>query len=313
MHRNNTHIILRYALLLCTMCLLSACASKDAGTSTVLPERVDNSLAASSSDRSVTGTTGSTEGKLSESPPESPAQPASRMMVSIPASSEAVYPHLQTTVDESLDDYDIPASTISDPLEPWNRFWFSFNDVFYLYFARPVYTGYEFVTPSEFRTGLKNVLANLLFPVRFINSFLQGKPMAAGVEFGRFMLNSTLGFGGLIDVAKGVKAVVPVDPSGEDFGQTLGAWGVPQGFYVVWPIIGPSSARDSVGLAADSFLDPLYYLQPWEAAFIAAGSLRFNTMGDILTLYEDMNKSAVDPYVAMREAYAAYRQLRLKQ
>lgn len=236
-----------------------------------------------------------------------------RMTQTISASSETVYPHLQASTEESLDDYDIPQATISDPLEPWNRFWFKFNDIFYLYVARPLYTGYEFLTPSELRTGLKNFLSNLLFPVRFVNCLLQGKPMQAGVEFSRFILNTTAGFGGLIDVAKGAKAIVPVDPSGEDFGQTLGVWGIGQGFYVVWPLIGPSSARDSVGLGADVFLDPVYYLQPWSTAFIVSGTLRFNSIGDILTLYEDMNKSAVDPYVAMREAYAAYRQLRLSQ
>lgn len=285
MHQNNMRRCLQCLLLLLSLCLLGACAAKETGK----------------------------EQKTELSPSEDSATHASRMMTSLPASSASVYPHRDATLEESLDDYDQPITTLPDPLEPWNRFWFRFNDIFYLYIVSPAYTGYEFVTPSEFRTGLKNLLAHVLFPVRFINSLLQGKFDAAGVEFGRFMINSTVGFGGLIDVAKGAKTVVAVDPSGEDFGQTLDTWGIGQGFYVVWPLIGPSSARDSVGLAADSFLDPLFYLHPWEAAFIASGSLRFNSMGDVLSLYEDMNKSAVDPYVAMREAYAAYRKLRSQQ
>lgn len=297
MPKNNTRVV-QYALVLCSLWLLGACASKEVG---------ETAIPAAELDAEVTHT------PLSPIEHSADSSINSRMMTTIPASSASVYPHLEAVTDDSLDDYDSPLVTLSDPLEPWNRFWFSFNDIFYLYVARPTYTAYEFVTPSEFRTGLKNLLAHLFFPVRFVNSLLQGKFNAAGVEFGRFMINSTVGFGGLIDVAKGAKAIVPVDPSGEDFGQTLGMWGIGQGFYVVWPLIGPSSARDSVGLAGDSFLDPLFYLRPWEAAFIASGSLRFNSMGDILTLYEDMNSSAVDPYVAMREAYATYRQLRLKQ
>ncbi|MEG2172998.1 MAG: VacJ family lipoprotein [Desulfovibrionaceae bacterium] len=294
MYKNNFFVISPCVVLLCSLCLLGACASKKTDSPAV-----------------PASTSQHTEGQDDTS--SSNARP-SRMMTSIPASSESVYPHRQnSSVEEPLDDYDAPVISISDPLEPWNRFWFKFNDIFYLYVARPLYTGYAYVTPSEFRTGLKNLLSNLLFPIRFINALLQGKPNAAGVEFGRFMINTTVGFGGLIDVAKGAKAIVPVDASGEDFGQTLGVWGIGQGLYVVWPIIGPSSARDSVGLAADCFLDPTYYLQPWEAAFAVSGGLRFNTLDDILTLYEDINKSAVDPYVAMREAYATYRQLRLQQ
>lgn len=285
MHPNNTRHYLQCLVLLCSLCLLGACAAKEK----------------------------SKEQPPAQSATEDTASYEARMLTSLPASSTAVYPHLGATSEESLDDYDQPITTLYDPLEPWNRFWFRFNDIFYLYVVNPAYTGYAYITPSEFRTGLKNLLAHLFFPVRFVNSLLQGKFDAAGVEFGRFMINSTVGFGGLIDVAKGAKTVVAVDPSGEDFGQTLGTWGIGQGFYVVWPLVGPSSARDSVGLAGDSFLDPLFYLRPWEAAFIASGSLRFNAMGDVLTLYEDMNKSAVDPYVAMREAYAAYRKLRLKQ
>lgn len=285
MQKNKARLAFFSTALLCALFLLNGCATKDKNAAPDKPS----------------AETASTDGS------------STRMKTTISASSETVYPHLQATSDESLDDYDVPQAIIRDPLEPWNRFWFGFNDIFYLYVARPMYTGYEFLTPSEFRTGLKNFLANILFPVRFINSLLQGKPMVAGVEFSRFILNTTGGFGGLIDIAKGAKVVVPVDPSGEDFGQTLGVWGVGQGFYVVWPLIGPSSARDSIGLGADAFLDPVAYLQPWAATFAVSGALRFNSLGDILTLYEDMNKSAVDPYVAMREAYAAYRQLRLGQ
>lgn len=235
------------------------------------------------------------------------------MTASVPAADQALYPHREVVANE-LDDYDhAPAQIIADPLEPWNRFWFHFNDVFFLYVAKPLYKGYDFIMPREFQSGLKNFLTNMLFPVRFVNSLLQGKFKGAGVEFGRFIVNSTVGFGGFIDAAKGRKAVVDVDPAGEDLGQTLGYWGFGQGFYIVWPIIGPSSARDTVGLAGDVFLNPSFYLHARDVAMVGNATLRFNTLGDILPMYENVTEVAVDPYVAMREAYAAFRKLHVQK
>ena len=139
---------------------------------------------------------------------------------------------------DDLDDYENgPAQGIADPFEPWNRFWFGFNDIFYMYVADPAYKAWEAITPHQLRKGLHNFWHNLLFPVRFINNLLQLRFKEAGVEFGRFIINTTAGVGGLVDVAKNKKTIVPVDPSGEDFGQTLGRWGIPHGSS------GPFSAR----------------------------------------------------------------------
>ncbi len=221
--------------------------------------------------------------------------------------------------DDSLDSYgDTPIQTVADPLEPWNRFWFGFNDISYLYVFRPLYRAYDYVVPDDVQSGLTNFLNNLMFPVRFVNSLLQGKFSAAGVEFGRFMINTTVGMAGFIDVAKHKKTVVPVDPTGEDFGQTLGTWGFGEGFYLVLPLLGPSSLRDLVGIAGDYALSPTFY---FNSPFIyndidmytswaisgAGGVLRFNDLGPVLDLYEDTTKLSVDPYVATREAYTGYR------
>ena len=126
------------------------------------------------------------------------------------------------------------------------------------------------------------------------------------MEFGRFFINTTSSLG-FVDVAKNHKTIVPVDPTGEDFGQTMGRWGVGHGFYLVWPLLGPSSARDTVGRVGDIFADPLFYLQPWELGTGAATGFRFNALGDVLPLYEDLNSVAIDPYIAMREAYVNFR------
>ena len=218
-----------------------------------------------------------------------------------------VHPYAEMLEAGSLDDYESePVASIADPLEPWNRFWFHFNDIFFIYVAEPVYNVWVFITPHQLRSGLKNFFSNLLFPMRFINNILQFRFQEAGVEFGRFIINTptTLGFA---DVAKGHKTVVPVDPSGEDFGQTLGRWGIGHGFYLVWPFLGPSSVRDTVGRVGDLFTDPLFYVHPWELGTGTELGLRFNALGDVLPLYHDLNSIAVDPYIAMREAYVNFR------
>ncbi len=209
---------------------------------------------------------------------------------------------------ESLDDYDsVPTQMIPDPFEPWNRFWFGFNDIFYIYVMRPLYDGYDYVTPDPVQTGLSNFFHNLLFPVRFVSSLLQGKPLAAGAEFSRFFVNTTVGLGGLIDVAKHKKTVVPLDPTGEDMDQTFGVWGFGTGPFLVWPIIGPSSVRGTLGTIANQALDPTFYVATPIAISIIEGGLRFNDLGPVLNLYEDSKEVSVDPYIAMREAYAAYK------
>lgn len=212
----------------------------------------------------------------------------------------------------ALDDYDMaPRQAIADPLEKWNRFWFGFNDIFYLHVARPVYNAYAYVMPTEFQAGLKNFFHNLLFPVRFVNNILQGKFGAAMVEFGKFIVNTTIGFG-FFDITKDRAVYVEgYDPQGADFGQTLGVWGFKQGPYLMWPFIGPSSLRETVGLIGDYPLNPSIFLYSWELSVAAATGRQFTHLGSVLPLYENLKGASVDPYIAMREAYAEYRKRRV--
>lgn len=212
--------------------------------------------------------------------------------------------------DAAFEDYDDEhIVVIADPLEPWNRFWFGFNHLFIMGLVKPVYTGYETVTPVEMRSGLSNMLNNLMAPVRIVNRLLQGEPSMAGVEFGRFIANSTAGFGGLINIAAKDKPLVPFSEYGANFGTTLSVWGVGEGIYLVWPFMGPSTARGSVGMVGDYFATPFYWgsqsfagLDYWLVTG-TEGGLRFNDMGSALTAYEALTKSAVEPYTAMRDAY----------
>ncbi|GFH63045.1 MAG: VacJ family membrane protein [Candidatus Desulfovibrio kirbyi] len=229
----------------------------------------------------------------------------------LPPGAVTVRPSVATDISDALDDYDtVPRPGVADPFEGWNRFWFRFNDIFYLYVAKPTYTSYSAIMPHQVRSGLKNFFHNLLFPVRFVNNLLQFRFMAAGAEFGRFIINTTTTLG-FANVAKDKKTVAPVDPSGEDFGQTLGRWGIGHGFYIVWPLIGPSSARDTLGRAGDILVDPLFYVQPWELAAGTEFGLRFNDIDEVLPIYDDLKGAAVDPYISMREAYLNFRKIQV--
>ncbi|MDL2279385.1 VacJ family lipoprotein [Desulfovibrio sp. OttesenSCG-928-G11] len=215
----------------------------------------------------------------------------------------------------SLDDdeayLDQVGRIIPDPLEGWNRAMFTFNDKVIEYAARPLYKGYEYVTPEIFRDCLSNFFHNAAFPVRFVNNLLQGRPKAAGVEMSRFILNSTAGIGGFFDPAKYHKPVVPVED--EDMGQTFGVWGMGEGCYIVWPLLGPSTARDSFGMVGDFFLDPTTYVDnsAWEIVLGVKAVRVFNDLDDVLDLYDTLKQGAVEPYSSVRDAYVQYRRAKL--
>lgn len=211
--------------------------------------------------------------------------------------------------DEYLNEYSKQV-IISDPIEPWNRFWFTFNDVLIEYGARPLNTAYEFVTPAVARKGLKNFFYNLRAPVRIINCLLQGKGQEAGVEFSSFFLNTIGGFGGFIDIASQYKPVVPA--TNEDFGQTLGVWGMGEGIYLVWPIIGPSNVRDTFGKAGNIAMG--YYTNPfvysdldWTVELGLLGLEIVNELSDTLRAYDTLKDISIDPYTAMRDGYTQLR------
>jgi phospholipid-binding lipoprotein MlaA len=200
--------------------------------------------------------------------------------------------------------------TIADPLEPFNRAMFQFNDRLYFWVLKPVAQGYKEVVPERARVSVKNFFYNLKFPIRFLSCLLQADFRCVATEFGRFTVNTVWGVGGLLDPASSKQLGIPKREA--DLGQTLGVYRLGQGFYIVWPVLGPSSARDSVGVAGDYFLYPVSYLSPWYAwlgvrsyEVVNATSLR---IGD----YESLKEAAIDPYVALRNAYIQYRQAVVK-
>jgi phospholipid-binding lipoprotein MlaA len=203
----------------------------------------------------------------------------------------------------------VEVGSIPDPLEPWNRLMFAFNDKFYFWLLKPVAQGYSFIVPEQARIGVRNAFRNITTPVRFVNCVLQFKMKEAGNELIRLAVNSVLGIGGLFDVAE---RNLHIKRSDEDLGQTLGYYRMGNLFYIVWPLIGPSSARDTVGLVGDYFLDPVNYIEDWKVQwglhaydYMNKASLR---IGD----YEDMKRAAVDPYISLRDAYYQYRLNKIK-
>jgi len=212
--------------------------------------------------------------------------------------------------DDYYDSYE-DRPVVSDPLEPMNRAFFMVNDKLYFWFLKPAARGYRAIAPEPVRVGVRNFFSNLGFPIRFVNCLLQGKFTGAGYEFERFFINSTLGLAGFIDMADSEFSVKEFD---EDFGQTLGFYGLGQGFYLYWPVLGPSSALETVGLAGDYFLDPVYYsdLKFMEKAGLKSYKI-INSTSLTLGDYETLKDSALDPYVAFRDFYIQYRQNKIKE
>lgn len=211
-----------------------------------------------------------------------------------------------------LDDYpEIDKSkTVSDPLYYFNFVMFSLNDVLYFALLKPVSTVYKAITPDFFRQAIQNFFHNLLFPVRFVNNILQGQFNAAGNEAGIFFINSTIGVLGLAQVAQSEWGLMTKD---EDFGQTLGTYSIGNGFYLVLPVIGPSTMRDVLGLAGDYFLKPVSYVEPWELSAGISAYQTINTLSFHLGEYEALKEAAIDPYISLRNAYIENRAKKIKE
>ena len=199
---------------------------------------------------------------------------------------------------------------IADPLEPFNRAMHQFNDKLYFWALKPVAQGYNIVVPEPARISVKNFFSNLGFPSRFLSCLLQTDFSGAATEFGRFTINTIWGIGGLLDPSANKELDLQMQDT--DLGQTLGVYGVGQGFYIVWPILGPSSPRDSISIAGDYFLYPVSYIYPWYAWFGVRGYQEINATSLRIGDYEALKDAAIDPYVAFRDAYIQYRLKKVK-
>jgi phospholipid-binding lipoprotein MlaA len=198
----------------------------------------------------------------------------------------------------------IAADDTNDPFEGTNRFFFDVNQILDELLLRPVAVGYRAVVPDFARDGVRNFMNNLNSPVIFANDLFQGEGDRAGTTLLRFGINSTIGIGGLIDVAKELGHPY----HDEDFGQTLAVWGVDEGPYFYFPLMGPSTARDFTGFVVDRGLDPLTYVN-WgddDLEYVPIARTVLNVIDlrsrNIETL-DDIERSSVDYYASIRSLY----------
>jgi phospholipid-binding lipoprotein MlaA len=198
--------------------------------------------------------------------------------------------------------------SIADPLQPWNRLWYHFNDKLYFWMLKPMAQGYNVVVPEGFRVSFSNFYTNATAPVRIFNSLFQLKFEYFLTELGRFFINTTVGFVGFRDCARDCFGIKPHD---EDFGQTLGYYGIGHGIYFVWPLLGPSSIRDTIGKGADSVLSFTGILSPVDLEVPVWVGLKTHEIVNDTSLrigvYEGIKDAAIDPYVAIRDGYAQRR------
>lgn len=209
-------------------------------------------------------------------------------------------PHYDKYADEYADEYD-DDELVYDPLQGFNMVMYDFNHDLYYFAIKPATDVYRFVVPEEIRTCTSNFFTNLAFPVRFVNCLLQGKVDRAVDEFHAFFLNTTVGVLGLGDPASHIMGrSIPK----EDFGQTLAVWGVDNGFYLVLPLLGPSTARNAVGSLGDMLMTPTAYLGlETELTLGASGLEIINTMSFSNDIYKQLEDISLDPYVALRNGY----------
>lgn len=223
--------------------------------------------------------------------------------------------------DEFMEGFDSEyneANDVFDPLSGYNNTMTTFNDYFYMNILKPVSSVYADYVHENIRTGIDNVFDNLFFPIRFINNVLQLKFANASEELARFGINSTFGLLGIMDVAKDLN----LKPHYEDFGQTLGFYGVGSGFHVVIPFLGPSNLRDIVGLSVDNLANPTSAnagYEPYQIPnssneqFALVGVRLVNHTSLHLQDYETLKEFAVDLYPYLRDVYEQQRKNMIEQ
>ena len=188
---------------------------------------------------------------------------------------------------------------VSDPFEPVNRAIFGFNDALDRNVLKPIAQGYVNVVPSLIRRGVSNVFGNLSDAFSAVNNALQGKREPLGNDLGRVLVNSTFGLGGIFDIA----SEAGIEKYDEDFGQTLGWWGLGPGPYLVIPILGPSNIRDATGLAFHAYVDPITQIESDGVMWGVIGLRAIDTRATLLGTEDLVSGAALDKYTFTRSAY----------
>lgn len=193
----------------------------------------------------------------------------------------------------------VHAQAEHDPWEGFNRAMFSFNDGVDRWVLEPVAKGYDVVVPDPLERCISNFFQNLRVPIQSVNGFLQGKPVNGLSDVGRFTVNTTVGLAGFLDPA----TYFGLERHEEDFGQTLGVWGLPNGPYLVIPLLGPSTVRDTGGMAVDALMTPTWYFVDGAITIGARVFETVNTRSLVLDDVQNARKAAFDFYTFVRNGY----------
>jgi len=194
----------------------------------------------------------------------------------------------------------------TDPWEPLNRRIGNFNDGLDNVTLKPLAKGYRVIVPGFARKGIRNFSTNLRGPLNIINNFLQGKPGRGFSEFGRFLMNSTFGIGGLFDIA----TAGGLDKYPETFGETFAVWGIPDGPYVMIPVLGPRTLSGAFAIPLTFLVDPLFHVDDESTKWIIYG-IRTIDLREALFAAEALTKDSYDRYLTIREAFLQNRQYRI--
>ncbi len=220
----------------------------------------------------------------------------------------------QSEEDDFLDEFEeeMELEEVYDPFKSYNIAMTSFNDGLYEYILAPTAKGYRIVVHKEIRNSVDNFFDNILYPIRLVNNLLQGKFQNASEETGRFIVNSTVGVLGLFDPAK---SELGWEEHDEDFGQTLGFYGVSAGPHIVLPFFGPSNLRDALSLYTDSYLSPVNYKEDrdynlvdnYMHSLILEGYEKVNYVSLHEGQYEKLKDDAIELYPYLKDVYEQYR------
>lgn len=297
--------------LLAVLTFLSGCATQSQTLSPGLENETDTTPVASRSADSEEPTNSSTV-------PNEEAQETANAEDDSAADDEEIDDEEidDEEMDEFEEEFEEAKQEVSDPLEGYNRAMTTFNDKLLTWVVIPVGKGYAYVIPEAPRRGVRNFFHNLLYPIRLINNVLQFKLKNAGEETLRFVTNTTIGIFGFWDPAR---EWFGLEAHNEDFGQTLGFYGVGAGPHLVLPFFGPRNLRDAFAMYPDSFLDPVGQQEPIGQTdnYVTEYGVRAYDVVNDLSLrpgeYESLKKDAVDFYPFLRDSYEQRRNKLIKE
>lgn len=197
----------------------------------------------------------------------------------------------------------IAADNPKDPAEGFNRAMFAVNEGLDTVIAKPLAKGYDYVAPTPVKAVVGNFFSNIADLMIGVNNLLQGKPGDALNDWGRVLVNTTVGIGGAFDIA----SEIGLDKNYEDFGQTMGVWGVGEGAYLFWPVIGPRTVRDTAGFVVDSYSDPVWYIENVPVRNSLVGLRYVDQRAALLPTDRIIEEGALDKYAYIRDAYLQHR------